>query len=1511
MGYPAAGLAPPITPAAADLPEGVGDNTAHLGSPVPTQNSVSTGAPVLTSGLPAPGATTATPAPTPQPAVNVVAPTEDLRDRPPVLLQNAASAQVDPSLAAKVADGGIDPSVAANVAKLYPSANIDPNDPHAVAPFAIKSAEAGFQAVTGRPPTPAETQAGFAAISNERGAAENMKGFLGANEVANHDQLDAYIHQGGINLDPRQQPWCAAFVNAALAHAGVKGTGTAWAPDFLKWGQPVANNDVREGDVLVANNGHHVGLVAEDGVKDGMVHLIAGNENDRNFSPAPGRSQAGMVNDRWVPLSEFTVRRATEGTAPAGAPATPTNDYVPFTNPILQSDRQADAVSKANSGSSFVAQAYEANRQNGLSSNIFRDYTYATIPEQPGYTATPDMVRADPRLSSIDPNEAASLEDSRSPAEYEKRISDLQDDMAYQTRVANSGVKGWLATQVGTLLDPANLALGAITGGETLAGKVIAQGAISGASALYDQRRASELNYLSIGVSTALGAGVGAGMHLASTGIHPTLKRSLMDIQDSAGDYAKAVQAKLAGKSEQEAMEVGNSRAAHATEAPNVVNGEVAAPSVTNFDHDDYGMMVNEQARKLAPAEFEQAESLSDKIDWAKANPSEEATVNTAALEAQREKLLPKIQEAVRTVNDNLQTANIRPAEVGAAVPNTEREVLHPSTVNWLSNAVNDATARRVDTSDKLGKLGNMYNTGYLLRDDSNPAVRAVGKVGVVNYAGAGDGVPATREVATETKRTLVKTFLARSEEHANAKYTAWYKEQRAQGVPAKLRTRDAFSKQVSDAIEEQNPSVRAGIDKHILADADNKAKLYQEMAGHLNDPSMGDGQIFDPVKGAAPPDKNYNPHQYDFDAINEFENQFGSKTAKGFISDAVRRGPLGQAIKDPEALEKVAQGFADRLLSAREQSALGNSNILEDSDLKALPKLLRRAGVEDPEIEKVMNMFSAMKEGDDGEIARLKSKTPLLVSHADNLRDINGRTIPVKFTDLMERNADTLMRQYVGATSGQIALKRMRFDDPNTGEHLIDGLDERSKQQALMKSIHDIDAQNGVPMKETKDKIQRVQWVLDHIAGRMQDADKGNIAAGARILRNYAMSVFMGKTGIMHIAQFSRAFSEQGVKAFTNAMPILFKLGRDAESGKLRSELAQTAQEMTGAGTDWIRGKMMTGPTDEMGNSLSSGLQTAEHWSQQGARKMSALSFMAPVMSALQRMSVLGAVSKFAQDATGERLINLNKLTQLGMDRPMADRIAKMMQQNAGFNPESKVKWGADARMTRLNEQQWSDKEAARAFSVAVNRWGSQIANEHDIGQMASIMGSTGGKLMSQFRSFAMGAHTNYLLNAVNNPNKTTAMSVLVGCGLSYLGYWARQQASTAGMSDQDAQKYLHDPKSGRLNPGMSFAGMVHGSGYASFVPAIADAALMLTDHHPFFDVRSTEIAQTSAPALDLFNQGARAVKGISHLVRTGEYSQADGKALLRVMPFASSWAGTALSNEWLRTLPKTDHVK
>jgi hypothetical protein len=147
---------------------------------------------------------------------------------------------------------------------------------------------------------------------------------VGASEVADQEKLKEYLRTGGVGMNPRDLAWCAGFVNATLGHEGIKGTGSLMAGSFARWGQGVAGKDVRAGDVLMANDQSHVGMAegsAHMGPNGLEVKMIAGNERDSRFAPGPGRSQAGMVGERWVPLSEFTVRRAREVAAAEAASA--------------------------------------------------------------------------------------------------------------------------------------------------------------------------------------------------------------------------------------------------------------------------------------------------------------------------------------------------------------------------------------------------------------------------------------------------------------------------------------------------------------------------------------------------------------------------------------------------------------------------------------------------------------------------------------------------------------------------------------------------------------------------------------------------------------------------------------------------------------------------------------------------------------------------------------------------------------------------------------------------------------------------------------------------------------------------------------------------------------------------------------------------------------------------------------------------------------------------------------
>jgi hypothetical protein len=222
-------------------------------------------------------------------------------------------------------------------------------------PAALELGDRACRKSEGRSVADASSNAYTQAINS---ALASAKGMLGKNEVPNHAELQSYLKDGGQDLDPHKLAWCAAFVSASLQKAGLPvptqvvkdsafGPG-AYAPNYLTYGSAVDPKNVQAGDILVANNGTHVGF-AEGPTRQGPngpeAQLLAGNERDASGQYAPGsytnpatgavanRAQVGMVGERWVPLSQYSPRRyqpsdsqasATPSASSSSAPATTT-----------------------------------------------------------------------------------------------------------------------------------------------------------------------------------------------------------------------------------------------------------------------------------------------------------------------------------------------------------------------------------------------------------------------------------------------------------------------------------------------------------------------------------------------------------------------------------------------------------------------------------------------------------------------------------------------------------------------------------------------------------------------------------------------------------------------------------------------------------------------------------------------------------------------------------------------------------------------------------------------------------------------------------------------------------------------------------------------------------------------------------------------------------------------------------------------------------------------------------
>lgn len=108
---------------------------------------------------------------------------------------------------------------------------------------------------------------------------------------------------GFLGADPRgrSNAWCARFVNSTLAAAGGKGTGSAAAASFYKWGDKV-KDDVKRNDVMVAP--HHVGLATGNVSPDGrMIEMISGNHGDK-------------VGHSWEPIGKYQLRRGPTAAVP-------------------------------------------------------------------------------------------------------------------------------------------------------------------------------------------------------------------------------------------------------------------------------------------------------------------------------------------------------------------------------------------------------------------------------------------------------------------------------------------------------------------------------------------------------------------------------------------------------------------------------------------------------------------------------------------------------------------------------------------------------------------------------------------------------------------------------------------------------------------------------------------------------------------------------------------------------------------------------------------------------------------------------------------------------------------------------------------------------------------------------------------------------------------------------------------------------------------------------------------
>lgn len=127
---------------------------------------------------------------------------------------------------------------------------------------------------------------------------------------ADNPQILAWAREEGGDIakdyDHDSIPWCALFANMILYKVGLKGTGTLWALDFAKWGEPVNGPAVGAFAPMKRDGGGHIAVVVGRD-QHGNLMCIGGNQSDEvSIRPFPADRPVAFRFPEGIPLPTQT-----------------------------------------------------------------------------------------------------------------------------------------------------------------------------------------------------------------------------------------------------------------------------------------------------------------------------------------------------------------------------------------------------------------------------------------------------------------------------------------------------------------------------------------------------------------------------------------------------------------------------------------------------------------------------------------------------------------------------------------------------------------------------------------------------------------------------------------------------------------------------------------------------------------------------------------------------------------------------------------------------------------------------------------------------------------------------------------------------------------------------------------------------------------------------------------------------------------------------------------------------
>lgn len=786
----------------------------------------------------------------------------------------------------------------------------------------------------------------------------------------------------------------------------------------------------------------------------------------------------------------------------------------------------------------------------------------------------------------------------------------------------------------------------------------------------------------------------------------------------------------------------------------------------------------------------------------------------------------------------------------------------------------------------KIGTLGG------ILRGHDNALVRS--KVGV--YVGDSVGTKSgtvSHIGASEVSNRLNEAMLARFNSVVDPLFDKWRKDAGKGFFRSWTRTtRAEFMEAVGKAIKGadiEDPAVKAAA-----------AKIRGLFGDFLKEARDAGVKGFDEVAEKA----NYLPRMPLFDNIFRLEQRIGT----GNVEDFFKRAIVAE-LKDtmPEAdldnlAGKIAKGYLLRMKKLRVGADAQMMSGVPLGDFAYLRHIMEQAGEQSDEIDSILGKLAAFQQDrgkSGGKVRHARGRVQFDENFELRYKDMKApvvdneyQYVTVKMSDLFENNVEQLFHRYSRTMSGHIGMAKA------AGVTSI--ADHQKNLEDIKRALED----------RPSDEIARVVRAADVayklVVGHPVE-EAGVLNDVLRFARDYNFATTMNQAGFAQIPDVAGLISKGYLRHTLRHSGIsdLVRMMKRGPDGRLDDALSREVEEWVGLGTDYHNNAVFASYSEDIEQGFVRGAAgKLNHAVRLAGRGTQVVSGMAFINSAAQRLAGKAIVQRLVKESLEGGQISEKRLAQLGIDTAMKERIGQQIKKHTGF-----VQNDVGGKVRVVNWAGWDDLEARDAMLYGVFREARRLVQEEDLADTAEWMHKGIGKVILQFRRFALVNFTRQVLHGVNMRDAEAGSHVMMSMGLAALSYVAQMQVKAGAMDQRKREEF----EAKYLSPSSIAAASFSRSSFSSMFPAVIDTTLAFTTDTRLFDQRSSGLGSdliTGNPTYALGKNAAQAFGApLQALARDDrQLTQDDAKALRRIIPFQNTPGMDYLVNPYIDALPKSD---